>query len=74
MPMVAQPLRELSTFAILLFVQTASSLWSIFCGSTQFTQWLYVHWHITAATVQYANELPVEAESSKIRQNLENQF
>jgi hypothetical protein len=33
MPMVAQPLRELPTLAILFFAQTARSLLSIFRGS-----------------------------------------
>jgi hypothetical protein len=32
MPMVIQPLWELPTLAILLFAQTAKSLWSIFSG------------------------------------------
>jgi hypothetical protein len=30
--MVAQPLHKLSTFFILFFARTATSLWSIFCG------------------------------------------
>jgi hypothetical protein len=33
MPMVMQTLHELPTLAILFFVQTAKSLWSILCGS-----------------------------------------